>query len=45
MTQPPSVIPYVDYHVGPKRTLVVNITTQNKMLRAKIPPIVGIDGR
>ena len=42
---PPSVIPYVEYHTGPRRTLSLNLTTGNPLVRAKIPPIVGIDGR
>jgi hypothetical protein len=45
MTQPPSVIPYVEHHTGPRRTLSLNLTTGNPLVRAKIPPIVGIDGR
>ena len=45
-SEQPRTIPYVDYHVGPKRTLVVNVTTQNKMLQGgKIPPVVSVDGR
>ncbi len=43
--QPPSVIPYVEYHQGPRRTLTLHLTTGNPLLRAKIPPIVIIDGR
>jgi hypothetical protein len=48
MTQPPappSVIPYVEHHTGARRTLLLHLTTGNAIVRAKIPPIVGIDGR
>lgn len=43
--QPPSVIPYVEWHAGEKRLLTLHLTTGNMLVRAKIPPIVGIDGR
>ena len=42
---PPSVIPYVEHHVGARRHLTLHLTTGNAIVRAKIPPIVGIDGR
>lgn len=42
---PDGVIPYVDHHDGPRRLLVVDLTTGNAMIRGKIPPIVSIDGR
>ena len=42
---PPSVIPYVEWHSGAKRLLSLLLTTGNALVRAKIPPIVGIDGR
>lgn len=42
---PPSVIPYVEHHSGSRRTLTLHLTTGNPLVRAKIPPIVGIDGR
>ena len=42
---PPSVIPYVEWHPGAKRLLSLHLTTGNALVRAKIPPIVGIDGR
>ena len=42
---PPSVIPYVEYHQGPRRTLLLHLTTGNPLVAAKIPPIVSIDGR
>lgn len=48
MTQPPappSVIPYVEHHAGARRILTLHLTTGNAIVRAKIPPIVGIDGR
>jgi len=39
------VIPYVDHHAGPRRLLQFNLTSGNSTLKAKIPPIVSIDGR
>ena len=48
MTQPPmppSVIPYVEHHTGQRRLLTLHLTTGNALVRSKIPPIVGIDGR
>jgi len=44
-TTPEGVIPYVEAHTGPKRTLTLNLTTGNSVLKSKIPPIVSIDGR
>ena len=38
-------IPYVDHHTGPRRLLQFNLTSGNSTLKAKIPPIVSIDGR
>lgn len=42
---PPSVIPYVEHHTGARRLLTLHLTTGNDLVRATIPPIVGIDGR
>lgn len=42
---PPGLIPYVEHHTGPRRHLTLHLTTANAIVRAKIPPIVGIDGR
>ena len=42
---PPGVIPYVEHHTGERRLLTLNLTTGNALVREKIPPIVGIDGR
>lgn len=39
------MIPYVDHHDGPKRVLTLNLTSGNSMMKAKIPPVVSIDGR
>ena len=44
-TTPAGVIPYVDHHTGPKRSLTLNVTSGNSMMKSKIPPIVSIDGR
>lgn len=41
----PGLIPYVEHHTGPRRHLTLHLTTANAIVRAKIPPIVGIDGR
>ena len=41
----PGLIPYVEHHTGPRRHLTLHLTTANALVRAKIPPIVGIDGR
>jgi hypothetical protein len=42
---PPMAIPYVDHHTGARRWLQFNLTSGNATLKAKIPPIVSIDGR
>ena len=42
---PPGVVPYVEHHTGRRRVIGIDLTTGNSMLRAKIPPVVSIDGR
>ncbi len=42
---PAGAIPYVDYHLGPRRILTLDIVTGNALMRGKIPPVVSIDGR
>jgi hypothetical protein len=39
------VIPYVDYHTGPRRVLTLNLTSGNSVVLSKHRPFVGIDGR
>jgi hypothetical protein len=46
MQQPlPGVIPYVEFHPGPRRVLTLNLTSGNGMVVSKYRPIVSIDGR
>ncbi len=47
MTQQPlpGVIPYVEFHQGPRRVLTLQLTTGNAMAVSKHRPIVSIDGR
>jgi hypothetical protein len=44
MSTPPGVIPYVEWHTGPRRVLTLDLTA-NALLKGQIPPIVSIDGR
>ena len=41
----PGVIPYVEFHTGPRRVLTVNLTSGNAMATSKHRPVVSIDGR
>nr|MCW2727753.1 hypothetical protein [Aeromicrobium sp.] len=41
----PGVIPYVEFHQGPRRLLTVNLTSGNQVVVSKHRPIVSIDGR
>jgi hypothetical protein len=41
----PGVIPYVDFHQGPRRFLTLNLTSGNQVAVSKHRPIVSIDGR
>lgn len=41
----PGVIPYVEWHTGPRRTVTVTLTTGNGMVEQKYRPLVSVDGR
>ena len=45
MTDQPGVIPYVEFHQGPRRFLNLQLTSGNQMVVSKYRPIVSIDGR
>ena len=44
-TLPPGVIPYVEYHPGPRRLLTLELTSGNAVVVSRHRPIVGVDGR
>lgn len=44
-SEQPWLIPYVDYHQGPRRVLTLELTTGNGTVAAKYRPIASIDGR
>jgi hypothetical protein len=41
----PGVIPYVEFHTGPRRLLTIDLTTGNSRVLAKYRPVASIDGR
>ena len=41
----PGVIPYVEFHTGPRRLLTIDLTTGNTRVLAKYRPVASIDGR
>lgn len=43
--QPTSILAYVEYHTGPKRTLTMHLTSGNPAVIARHSPVVSIDGR
>ncbi|WP_248580201.1 hypothetical protein [Nocardioides sp. InS609-2] len=45
LSSTPGVIPYVEWHTGPRRTLTVGLTTGNSVVGKKYRPIVSVDGR
>lgn len=45
LSRTPGVIPYVEFHTGPRRLLTIDLTTGNAPVRAKYRPIASIDGR
>lgn len=42
---PAGVIPYVEFHSGPRRVLSLLLTTGNAVATSRHRPIVSIDGR
>lgn len=41
----PGVIPYVEFHTGPRRLLTLDLTTDNSRALDRHRPIASIDGR
>lgn len=41
----PGVIPYVEFHTGPRRLLTVDLTTGNSRAQDRYRPVASIDGR
>ena len=41
----PGVIPYVEFHTGPRRLLTIDLTTGNTRVHEKYRPVASIDGR
>ena len=41
----PGVIPYVEFHTGPRRVLTIELTTDNSRGLKIYRPVVSIDGR
>ena len=44
-SEQPWLIPYVDFHQGPRRVLTLELMTGNGMVASKYRPIASIDGR
>ncbi|WP_426242593.1 hypothetical protein [Nocardioides sp. LHG3406-4] len=45
LSSTPGVVPYVEWHTGPRRTVTVGLTTGNSIVASRYRPIVSIDGR
>ena len=41
----PGVIPYVEFHTGPRRLLTIDLTTGSSRVQDRHRPVASIDGR